>query len=200
MHAIATPTARRSDRRRRPAVLAAGLALSLALVCGVPAPASADVVGLPDPCPQILAGGDGAIFSFCKALDRTRRVANVQYARHYSPAKQVLIRRAVTSLANRDPQFAAQSAALRSRQLLAFRFNIPRLKNFAVRALKVVQKLAGGVARYVPQARVANCALFGLLNGAGTYFGGGATVRQVVAATVLGCIGVQFVPFKVKKP
>jgi hypothetical protein len=189
-------------------VLAASVALALALAGGLSTPASAAVVDLPQPCPQLL-NGDSSLAFFCRALNVTRQIANPRYERGYSLGKQLLIKRAVTALAARDAQFGPSFASLPAEQMaftaryprsgvsfaslssqqLAFHFNLGGLRRFGVRALEVVRRVAGGIATVTPQGRVAKCALFGLLQGGGVAIAGGATVRQIAVATALGCIG-----------
>jgi hypothetical protein len=190
---VAAATPRRTPR---PLALTAGAILAAVMVLGPAAPASAATVSLPAPCPAILAGGDGAIFAFCKQLDRARKVANLRYAIDYSPAKQVLITRSITSLARRERHLIT-SASVRPQQL-AIGINLSALKKFGGDALKVVQKVVGGAAKLVPQARVLNCGLFGSLAGAASFINGD-TVTQVLVNTAAACIGINLPVIK-KKP
>lgn len=205
MRAVAA-TAGPARRRRCRGPAAASIALALGLACWSATPATAAVVDLPQPCPQLLHG-DSDLAIFCRALAVTRNVANRRYAQHYSLKKQILIKRAVTSLAARERQFDVSFASMPAGQLaftaggprfvasaastgeqLAWGFSLSGLRAFGVRALKVVRKVAGGVLTVTPQARVAKCALFGLLQGGGVALAGGATVRQIAVATALGCL------------
>lgn len=195
---------------RRPVRIGAGLILASALAIMLPSQASAassPVVPFPRPCPvAVNPSADAApqLRAFCQELQSLRTRANRGFEKHYKAATRRRIRRLASSEARRHfPSVQARTATSSSVVYVngftwVARDWLATIRTYAKKSLKVLKTAVGGAVRFIPQAKVVNCAIFGAFGTVAPLLNG-ADLGAVAVGAFTGCVGAILYKMKEKQ-